>query len=401
MVFHYNRFLTLKPLHLIAFLLFAQVGLAQTALHHAGNMQVHDGGPNSGLGLHTNLINNAPFDQNEGLVGFYGNTAIQVTGSTAPVFTDVEFMTTSVIFLHIPVHVQNNANFIEGDVDTPTDNQAVYLNFREQGFFTGENDASKVTGFAGINNKDFFTFPVGDSDQLRPLTLESEGNTPLAVCAYFFENPSAPLSISSTFDVENKVRNIGTVTNREFWIFQSDVPSRVTISWNARSALGAIPNATAESVIVVGWRKSSNQWVIIGKTAFSGDINQGFVTSETFVPSEYAAITFGTIPLPTDTFAVNNPTLGNYFLSPNGDGVNDFLVIDHMDESPNNSLRIFNRFGQKVFEKINYTNEFRGDSNTGSLIMSQDIGLPEGVYYYLVSLDDLNLQYTGYLFLDR
>lgn len=391
----------MKPLHLIAFLLLAQGALAQSALYHNGTMQVHFGGPNTGLGLHTNLINNAPFDQNEGLVGFYGNSSIQVSGSSTPVFRDVEFMATSDIFLHIPVSVRNNVNFIEGNVDTPTDDPTVYLNFTEHGFFTGENDDSKVTGFAAINNQDFFSFPVGDYGQLRPLTMDSEGSVPLAVCAYFFEDPSAPQSVSGIFDVEEKVRDIGTVTDREFWILQSDVPAQVTISWNTRSALGLIPNATLESIIVVGWSKASNQWVIIGNSAISGDVTQGFVTSETFVPSDYAAITFGTIPLPTDTFAVNNPTLGNYFLSPNGDGVNDFLVIDNMDESPNNSLQIFNRFGQKVFEQVNYTNEFGGDSNTGSLIMSQDIGLPEGVYYYLVSLDDLNLQYTGFLFLDR
>lgn len=222
---------------------------------------------------------------------------------------------------------------------------------------------------------------MGDSEQLRPLTLNSQSATPLAVCAYFFEDPSAPSSILESFDTEVKVQDIGTVTDREFWILQSDVPAQVTISWNTRSALGAIPNATLESIIVVGWSKSSNQWVIIGNAAISGDLTQGFVTSETFVPSNYAAITFGTIPLPTDTFAVENPTLGNYFLSPNGDGTNDFLVIDGMEESPNNSLRIFNRYGQKVFEKINYTNEFYGLANTGTLITNQASGLPEGVYF--------------------
>src|SRR5690606_32820079 len=116
------------------------------------------------------------------------------------------------------------------------------------------------------------------------------------------------------FDVDQKVRNIGTVTDREFWIFQSDVPTRVNLPWNTRSALGLIPNATAESIIVVGWRKASNRWVVLGNTAYGGDLDNGFVVSEEFVPSEYAAITFGTIPLPTDTFEVNNPTLGNYFL---------------------------------------------------------------------------------------
>ena len=141
--------------------------------------------------------------------------------------------------------------------------------------------------------------------------------------------------------------------------------------------------------------------MVIGNTAYSGDITNGFVTSEAFVPNDYAAITFGTVPLPTDTFAVNTPTLGNYFLSPNGDGTNDFLVIDGMEESPNNSLRIFNRFGQQVFEKINYTNEFRGVANTGSMVPNSANGLPEGVYFYLVTLDDLGLEYTGFLFLDK
>lgn len=391
----------MKPLHLIAFLLFAQGVFAQSALYHAGNMQVHNGGTNRGLGLHTNFINNAAFEQNEGLVGFYGNTSIQVLGNVSPTLWDTEILISSNLFLQLPMHVRNNTNFIDGNILSPKNNPLVYLNFMDQGFFTGESNASKVTGFAAINNRNFFSFPVGDQALLRPLTFESEGATPLAICAYFFEDPSNPSSITEDFDAEQKVRNIGTVSEREFWIFQSNVPARVTLNWNARSALRLIPNVTLEAIIVVGWSKASNQWVIIGNSAISGDVTQGFVTSETFLPSDYAAITFGTIPLPTDTFAVNNPTLGNYFLSPNGDGVNDFLMIDNMDESPNNSLRIFNRFGQKVFEKINYTNEFRGDSNTGSLVMSQDIGLPEGVYYYLVTLDDLNLQYTGYLFLDR
>jgi gliding motility-associated-like protein len=305
------------------------------------------------------------------------------------------------VFLQNPIMVKNNVNFIAGNVLTPTNIPAVNLNFRTDAFFTGESNASKVTGFAAVNDRAVFSFPVGDDEQLRPLTLNSESATPLASCAYFFENPSEPSSILQTFDTEAKVNNIGSVSEREFWIVQSDVPARATISWNSRSALGAIPNATLESIIVVGWSKSSNQWVIIGNSAISGDLTQGFVTSETFVPNNYAAITFGTIPLPTDTFVVDNPTLGNYFLSPNGDGINDFLVIDGLEESPNNSLRIFNRYGQMVFEQINYTNEFRGVANTGNLIPNQAAGLPEGVYYYLVSLDDLELEYTGFLFLDN
>lgn len=386
-----------KLLH-IALLLSVSFVVAQSGLYNSGNFTVHD---NAQIGLHTDLINDADFEPTSGLVGFYGNRPIIVSGSIPPTFWDTEIMMDANVFLQNPIMVRNNVNFILGDFLTPTNIPAVNLNFMEDGFFAGESDVSKITGFAAINNRSVFSFPVGDSEQLRPLTLNSQSATPLAVCAYFFEDPSNPSSVLQTFDTEVKVNDIGTVTDREFWIVQSDVPAQATISWNSRSALGTIPNATLESIIVVGWNKSSNQWVIIGNSAISGDLTQGFVTSQTFVPSDYAAITFGTIPLPTETFAVDNPTLGNYFLSPNGDGINDFLVIDGMEESPNNSLRIFNRYGQKVFEQVNYTNQFRGVANTGSMIPNQAQGLPEGVYFYLVSLDDLELEYTGFLFLNK
>ncbi|MBO0331623.1 gliding motility-associated C-terminal domain-containing protein [[Muricauda] lutisoli] len=388
----------MKPLLHIAFLLSVSFAVGQTGLFNNGNLQMHN---NANLGLHTDFINNASFEQTSGLVGFYGNGVIIVSGSFSPTLWDTEIMNSSNVFLQNPVLVRNNVNFIDGDFLTPSNNQAVYLNFMGQGFFTGESNTSKITGFAAVNDRDVFSFPVGDQQQLRPLTLLSQSTTPLAICAYFFEDPSNPSSILEGFDTDEKEQEIGTVSDREFWIIQSDVPAQVTISWNPRSALAAIPNATPESVIVVGWSKAANEWVIIGNSAQSGDLTQGFITSETFLPSDYAAITFGTIPLPSDTFAVNNPTLGNYFLSPNGDGTNDFWIIDGLEESPNNSVRVFNRYGQKVFEQINYTNEFKGIANTGTLITNQSAGLHEGVYFYLVTMDDLELEYSGFLFLDR
>ena len=386
----------MKSLLHIPFLLFTSFAMAQAGLYNTGNLQVH-----GYMGIYTNFINDGNFDQTQGLVGFYGNSVINVAGSIPATLWDMEIMVTSDMFLHNTMNVRNNLNFIDGNVDTPTMDPTVHLNFLDEGFFTGQNDISKVTGFAAMNNRDIFFFPVGDLYQLRPLTLNSESISPLAICAYFFENPSSPTSITETFDVNQKAREIGNVSETEFWVLQSEVPAQVTIGWNSRSGLGLIPNATLESIIVVGWSKATNRWEIIGNAAISGDLSQGFATSESFLPSEYAAITFGTIPLPTDTFAVENPTLGNYFLSPNGDGINDFLVIDGLEESPNNHLSIYNRYGQKVFEKTNYTNDFGGMANAGTLILNQEQGLAEGVYFYLVSLFDLQLEYTGFIFLDR
>src|SRR5690606_32434735 len=328
----------MKPFPLILLIILAQTALAQTALQHYGDMQVHQGGPNTGLGLHTNLINNAPMDLTSGLVGFYGNSSIQVSGTDVPNLWDTELNITSEVFLDIPLKVKNDVFFFEGDVNSQVTDPSIHINVVDTGFFTGENDQSKVTGFAAAQNRSIFSFPVGDRHQLRPLTMEAQGNAPLARCAYFFEDPSAPTSLPGAWDVDSKVRNIGVVSDREFWVLESGVPTQVNLPWNTRSALGLIPNSSPEAIIVVGWRKDSNRWVVLGSTAYGGDMDNGFVTSEVFVPNEYAAITFGAIPLPTDTFAVNHPSLGNYFVSPNGDGINDFLIIAHLEESPNNLL---------------------------------------------------------------
>jgi len=66
--------------------------------------------------------------------------------------------------------------------------------------------------------------------------------------------------------------------------------------------------------------------------------------------------------------------------SPNGDGVNDFLVVLDIGTFPNNSIQIFNRYGQPVFEDANMTNDQVWDgTRSGDQV-------PEGTYYYILDL---------------
>ena len=70
--------------------------------------------------------------------------------------------------------------------------------------------------------------------------------------------------------------------------------------------------------------------------------------------------------------------------SPNGDGVNDFLVISGA-EALRVGLTVFNRWGNKVFEDLNYKNTWDGSANKGIVIGE---GLPDGTYWYIVDLYD-------------
>ena len=365
---------------------------AQTGLYNSGNIRIHNQGQ---LGFHTNLINDAVFDENMGLVGFYGNATLNVSGAFAPTFFDTEIANGTRVFLETGINNLNNTNFIIGDFSTPRDQSSAYYNLLQNAFYVGESDMSKVNGYAAITQQQNFTFPVGDNQQLRPLILNSQGENTLAKCAYFFEDPGSPSSLDTSFDTGLKARDLGLISTTEFWRLESSIPSTISISWNERSDIDALTN-DVNNIMVVGWSKAARQWVRLGSTVAAGDLSTGFVSSESFVPNDYDAITFGTMDVTAEFLS-----LDNFLVSANDDGINDVLVIPELEQSPNNRLIIYNRFGQKVFDQKNYTDQFRGFSNVDNFVIDQQQGLPADVYFYIVSLEDLGLDFQGFLYLTR
>lgn len=80
-------------------------------------------------------------------------------------------------------------------------------------------------------------------------------------------------------------------------------------------------------------------------------------------------------------------------VTPNGDGNNDVWFIGNIDapEYRDNSVKVFNRWGQLVWDATQYDNTnvvFDGVDNNGGR-------LPEGTYYYEVHLSGQS--FTGYL----
>jgi gliding motility-associated-like protein len=83
--------------------------------------------------------------------------------------------------------------------------------------------------------------------------------------------------------------------------------------------------------------------------------------------------------------------------SPNGDGINDFFAITGA-EKQTITLKVFNRWGVKVYESNHYKNTWDGTSNIGSLNSSQ---LPEGTYFFVVQYNNGEGEQIGYLTLIR
>lgn len=367
----------------------------QDAVHNFGTIQIHD---DAMVGFHLDLINDGTFDQNMGLVGFYSDFGqLKVSGSLSPVFYDAEVIVENGLVLETTIGVNNNGNLITGDILTPRNQSTVYSNFFDNSFYTGESSVSKVDGYAALTNKDYFIFPVGDENRLRPLTITSTAINPLVKCAYFFEDPNNSKLLDAVFNTDKTASEYISVSDKEFWRLEGDVPSNVTLTWDDYSNIPALGDYISD-LKVVGWSKADNQWVNLGNTAVTGGLAYGSVTSDVFVPNDYEIITIGGNDDKLETF--DTLELDNYYMTPNGDGQNDVLVIDGVQRSTSNSLQIFNRYGVLVYTKMNYNNDFDGHSNRDTAI-KRSAGLESGIYFYIITFNDLQQKHQGYLYISN
>lgn len=72
-----------------------------------------------------------------------------------------------------------------------------------------------------------------------------------------------------------------------------------------------------------------------------------------------------------------------YGLSPNGDGINDFWEIRGIENSPQNTVNIYNRWGDLVFTISNYNNQDRVFRGTANKLTKLGAGqLPNGTYFF-------------------
>ena len=89
----------------------------------------------------------------------------------------------------------------------------------------------------------------------------------------------------------------------------------------------------------------------------------------------------------TVTLRVGNPTSDmpiriHKAVSPNGDGINEYLIIEGIKDYPKNRVNVFNRNGTVVYEASGYNNgtvAFRG-------IGAGQLQVPAGTYFYIAEI---------------
>ena len=271
-------------------------------------------------------------------------------------------------------------HFVEGNVAALSNNATVYLSPETQ--WENADQQKHLDTRVATSGKSDFTFPLGHDATYHPLVIHQADGA--AVSARFVFAPH------TATDFETDLEAIAPF----YWDIQSEAHFDISLTWNSQSALNKLTN-DLEAIALVAW--DGIQWKVLPAEVRAIDLLHaapstlvvGSLTSAQGVDfSRYEALTIGRIKTDTD--------LGiSEAFSPNGDGNNDVWYLHNAERYPQLKLRVFNRWGQKVYESLNgYNNRWDGRYKNKSE------RLPSTSYFYQIDTDgDGNVDHQGWVYI--
>ncbi len=220
-------------------------------------------------------------------------------------------------------------------------------------------------------------YPIGVNNVFLPVELTAiQGITPTTGVVIHTPNPNV--------EVEGALE---AVTDQQYWgmdILEGTYESSIIkLPVNNELFLNTIDNAVVAQSINI-----DTPFTSIGGTNIMGNTMVGSVTSETLATQSLFTIGVNTKEATADINVYNA-------ISPNGDGMHDFLKIENIELYPANNVIIYTRWGDKVFEQSAYDNvenTFVGKSNVG-----KDRQLLEGTYYYVIEKGNDSKKISGFI----
>jgi gliding motility-associated-like protein len=230
--------------------------------------------------------------------------------------------------------------------------------------------ATGGTAIAGATNNTYEIASLTNTSTFYvSLTISGCESTRTAVTATLLSTGCAPVITTQTLttQIEGKIE-----INLQSFITTPGTLDPTSVKVVTQPASGAIASIT-NFLLIIDYK---------GKP-FSG--------KETIIIE--ACNTNGLCAQQTFTIEVAGDVIVFNAVSPNGDGKNEFLVLQYIESiSPKNQVSIYNRWGDEVFSISDYDNKtrvFAGLGTSGSK-------LPSGTYFYKITLIDTSKTLTGF-----
>jgi len=230
----------------------------------------------------------------------------------------------------------------------------------------------------------------GTTTKTYTLTVTRVGSTNALLSAFKISKGTlAPVFASTTTSYTASVVN--GVTSMTVTPTVEDTTATIKVNGTAvasGSASGAITLAVGSNTITTAVTAQDG---VTTKT-YSLVVTRAASGADSYDPGISVAKPEETPALANDGIQVHQA------VSPNGDGINDFLQIDNINQYPDNKLVIMNRNGQMVYEATGYDNNskvFDGHSSKNGRMQ-----LP-GTYFYQLdyTISGITKHKTGYIML--
>jgi len=341
-------------------------------VYNDGDAYIYSGFNNDGV---------VDFSQNTGLTRFIGTAPQALSGSEISYFYDVLFDNNSQVApfqLSGWFDISGQSNFYQGIVDNKTFQGR--MEFRADAFHINTSDYSHVNGPVGKLNQGDFIFPIGDGGYYRMAGISTPENPDAKIDGEFFFENSDPL-----FSHELKPDAVLKIDDQEYWTIDNMTNKRednvfVSLSWREVTTPDFIIDAAEnEALTIVRWNEEKNMWVDEGGIV---DIDNQTITTDV---SGFGVFTMATLKM--DVVSPCHVIVYNA-VTPNGDGINDYFRIeDQGDCAQDLRVKVFNRWGVKVFETNNYGPDgdlFDGYSSGRLTVRKDNAQLPTGTYFYIL-----------------
>lgn len=379
-----NRFLTVVILILIVHLTAAQdvtitpgtiVTISAGTTFTIGNALTNDGTliNNGSILIGGQWVNNGTYTPGTGAITFNSTAPVQVINHNAQAFNTLTISGGGVKQFLADITINDELVLTDGILESSNNAK---INFGATSTFSGGSDAAHIKGTVQRTGQGDLIFPIGNGTTYLPIELIDAGTG---------TNASVTLHEISN-EVLTRDNSITAVSDQRYWELSlqggSLTQSKIKLPANGESF------TNLDGVVVAGSTTALGPYESLGNSEFTGTPASGSVLSE-----DAPIVAFYALAAANS----DNSIMVYNAVSVFEDGKNDYFQIFNIDKYPNSEVRIFNRWGDRVFQMKAYNNDepskrFNGLSDAGNV-------LPSGTYFYSINLGDGSETTTGYLHL--